>query len=632
MNENAGSILNGSAQTQQAALGNGISSDWPLYFYLKKGMSMKDLSEQYKKEYNQFFNWVESSDIDLYRSELQQLLYPVFANCYLDLILHQPDSPSSSDYNPRSFFELSKKLTPFAASDIAKLQQVESKEHIQENEYTASFVSEKQQIRLSEPSYQLLLKYLCDNNLCYILAMIHNHMKLSVFSKKPLQRNADELAPQLDPTVLSQMRRKRSRNHQGGRGYGSDMSGQKDYFDYLEETNKKEVRWETNFQQEQNPLIDQDAVKEAQQHGQTLDKTIRKASRESAQGPSVCFFTFFNCKDELNSALIAPQKKAHIRTGPTIISGYADSTIRCWNWCETNKQSDNQNDDLDEEEFGVKYATLVGHCGPVYGLSLSKDHEWLLSSSEDGTVRLWSRGTGSNIVVYKGHQHAVWDVEFSPIDYLFASASHDRTAKIWTTDRVTPVRILAGHTDDVSVVKFHPNANYVATGSYDKTVRLWDVQTGDQVRLFNGHTEAIRSIAFSKDGRYLATGGSDSRVVVWDIATSRRLFTFSDAHSQPVWNVCFNHRSTILASSSLDQSIRIWDITQDEEEEFQVVNEIGGADAMTDVAEDSTPPKPQKPQKSRLISTYYTKNTPIYHMEYLEDRDIILAGGATEFA
>ena len=44
---------------------------------------------------------------------------------------------------------------------------------------------------------------------------------------------------------------------------------------------------------------------------------------------------------------------------------------------------------------------LLGHSGPVYGLSFSPDRTMLLSCSEDGTIRLWSLQTWTCLVVYK---------------------------------------------------------------------------------------------------------------------------------------------------------------------------------------------------------------------------------------
>lgn len=115
------------------------------------------------------------------------------------------------------------------------------------------------------------------------------------------------------------------------------------------------------------------------------------------------------------------------------------------------------NDHLSEDE-GVPMRKLVGHSGPVYSLSFdpvygsARQPTSLLSSSQDGTVRLWSLDTFSNLVAYRGHgRDPVWDVEWGPMGVYFASASRDRTAKLWSSDRVTPLRMYTGHLSDVNV-------------------------------------------------------------------------------------------------------------------------------------------------------------------------------------
>lgn len=47
--------------------------------------------------------------------------------------------------------------------------------------------------------------------------------------------------------------------------------------------------------------------------------------------------------------------------------------------------------------------TLIGHAGPVYSLSFSLDDKYLLSGSQDCTVRRWSMQTRSCMVVYHSH-------------------------------------------------------------------------------------------------------------------------------------------------------------------------------------------------------------------------------------
>jgi WD40 repeat protein len=113
--------------------------------------------------------------------------------------------------------------------------------------------------------------------------------------------------------------------------------------------------------------------------------------------------------------------------------------------------------DLVEDE-GQPMRKLIGHSGPVYSLSFdpiygsASSPQALLSSSQDGTVRLWSLDTYSNLVVYRGHgRDPVWDVEWGPMGVYFATASRDRTARLWSSDRVTPLRMYTGHLSDVNV-------------------------------------------------------------------------------------------------------------------------------------------------------------------------------------
>ena len=107
--------------------------------------------------------------------------------------------------------------------------------------------------------------------------------------------------------------------------------------------------------------------------------------------------------------------------------------------------------DLYDDASARPSARLVGHAGPVYGCGFSPDNNFLVSGAEDGTARLWSLSTFSNVAVFKGHMFPVWDAVFSPLGHYFATASHDRTARLWSTDHIYPLRIFAGHLSDVDV-------------------------------------------------------------------------------------------------------------------------------------------------------------------------------------
>ena len=110
-----------------------------------------------------------------------------------------------------------------------------------------------------------------------------------------------------------------------------------------------------------------------------------------------------------------------------------------------------------KEKKGSSTRKLIGHSGPVYSVDFdplsgsAAPPKYLLSASADGTSRLWSMDTMTNIVAFRGHENPVWDVKWSPLGTYFATASRDRTARLWSTDRTDCLRIYAGHLGDVDV-------------------------------------------------------------------------------------------------------------------------------------------------------------------------------------
>ena len=159
---------------------------------------------------------------------------------------------------------------------------------------------------------------------------------------------------------------------------------------------------------------------------------------------------------------------------------------------DINREADDVLHRMMDEASGETSKSLVGHSGPVYGLSFNPDKSLLLSCGEDGVIRLWSLHTWTCLVCYKGHVFPVWDCTFSPLGYYFASSGHDRTARLWATDQSQPLRIFHGHFSDVDCLAFHPNSNYVGTGSSDRSLRLWDCVTGNCVRLMTGGVDSVR--------------------------------------------------------------------------------------------------------------------------------------------
>ena len=588
-----------------------------------------------------------------------QVLYPVFVHCYLELV-----SKNHSEEARKFLNKYKTQHSHFHYDDILTLQSLQTPEIVNQNEFSKRLLSHKFIIRLSEASFHLLMKFLQDSSELRLLSILNRFVNFKTYKGQPsLQAPAmiDGILL-MDHDIKSQQQKKKRKSEDVEGSDDDDSEDDDDEFEAIFGRNKK-ISWEVENREKEEALAATAVVqptaptapqpsrrgrkkKGAATAQQEIKKLIDVAKEQVPPCPSACFYTLFNCNNNLNAVEIgtnfehkpsnyfvddgdfAPQY--NLRNGPVIAAGFADSTIKCWNWrtlngtipntksYQRNYESINLEDNENRE---CQYDTLIGHSGPVYSLSFNSDQQWLLSSSEDCTVRLWNVNNAESVVVYKGHQYAVWNVSFSPTDYMFATASHDRTARLWVTDRVTPVRVFAGHLADVECVKFHPNCNYVATGSSDKTVRLWDVQTGECMRMFIGHHGSINTLAFSHDGRYCASAGDDGQVLVWDIGSGKIAYKFI-GHTKPVWSLDFNRNDTFLASASLDSTVRVWSM-------FDTIDtgSVEGSQSAAQILKE----KKLELDKHKIISkepykTYYSKQTPVYSLKFTQ-QDFMVAGG-----
>lgn len=350
----------------------------------------------------------------------------------------------------------------------------------------------------------------------------------------------------------------------------------------------------------------------------------RKLTSENL--PSICMYTIFNAKEAHNTAALCSTVS---EDSSLIAVGLSDSTVRVWPLTPFNlkqlrpphelEELDKEADDIykrmldDAKTFDNK--TLCGHSGPVYGVSFSPCRQFLLSCSEDSTIRLWSLLTWTNVCVYRSHCFPVWDVEFCPHGYYFASCSFDRTARVWATEHHQPLRIFVGHKDDVDIVKFHPSSNFLATGSSDANIMIWDVIEGTNLKTLSGHGSRITSLVFSIDGKFLVSAAADRRFIIWEHNFGHRLAEF-ELDTNAITTMAFSRCGVILTSGSLDDRVYVWDFSR-------------LLDAMdTDDLSVCSAPKVFQNVRAILLASYRTKNTSVLNLSFTR-RNLLLAAGVS---
>jgi WD40 repeat protein/serine/threonine protein kinase len=202
--------------------------------------------------------------------------------------------------------------------------------------------------------------------------------------------------------------------------------------------------------------------------------------------------------------------------------------------------------------------SLAGHTSYVNSVVFSPNGRYILSGSDDQTLRLWDMRLGMVSRCFKGHSGKVLSVGFSPDGHYAVSSSSDHTVRLWNVTSGREAKCFRGHTLAVKCAVFSPEGTSILSCSNDKTIRLWNVASGQEVRRFEGHSSNINSISFSPDGRYIVSGSDDKKIRLWDVKSGKAVRCFGCGDS--VWSVKFSPNGRYILSSSRDANIILWEI------------------------------------------------------------------------
>ncbi len=195
---------------------------------------------------------------------------------------------------------------------------------------------------------------------------------------------------------------------------------------------------------------------------------------------------------------------------------------------------------------------LEGHQGRVWSAQFSPDGQFIVTSSQDKTAKLWT--SEGELVVTLQHQDTVWSVQFSPDGQFIVTGSDDETAKLWTREG-KPIATLEGHQGEVKNAQFSPDGQLIVTGSGDETAKLW-TREGELVATLESHRGWVASAQFSPDGQLIVTGSGGGTVKLW--TREGELVSTLKGHRDRVGSVQFSPDGQLIVTASDDETAKLW--------------------------------------------------------------------------
>ncbi|KAI9882872.1 MAG: hypothetical protein M1823_005381 [Watsoniomyces obsoletus] len=233
-------------------------------------------------------------------------------------------------------------------------------------------------------------------------------------------------------------------------------------------------------------------------------------------------------------------------------AGY-DHTIRFW-----------------EALSGICSRTIQHPDSQVNRLCISPDKRYLAAAGRHSVKLFDIKNTNPNpILTFEGHTGNVTGVGFHCEGKWMVTSSEDGTVKIWDT-RTAVVQRNYQHGHAVNDVVIHPNQGELISVDRGGNVRVWDLgQNRCTHHLVPEDDTAVASVTVASDGSMLCVGNNRGNVFAWRMLQNRDVTSLVPlaqfrAHHQYITRILLSPDVRHLATCSADHTARIWnaDISQ----------------------------------------------------------------------
>ncbi|QLL33527.1 hypothetical protein HG536_0E04380 [Torulaspora globosa] len=287
-----------------------------------------------------------------------------------------------------------------------------------------------------------------------------------------------------------------------------------------------------------------------------------------------------------------------------IASGSADGVIKYWNMSTRGEIC----------SFKAHYGLVSGLCVSPQRSPLNKDQHYMLSCSDDKTVKLWSMN-GDDFAGVKDDQNINSTEGLLKTfygDHAFQGIDQHRTRstfvtggariQLWDTARSKPVSDFSWGADNTTTVRFNQTeTDILASSGSDNSVVLYDIRTNSPTQkivqrlrtnaicwnpmeafnfvianedhnayyydmrnmsralsVFKDHVSAVMDVDFSPTGDEIVTGSYDKTIRIFKTNHGHSREVYHTKRMQHVFQVKYSMDSKYIISGSDDANVRLW--------------------------------------------------------------------------
>lgn len=178
--------------------------------------------------------------------------------------------------------------------------------------------------------------------------------------------------------------------------------------------------------------------------------------------------------------------------------------------------------------------TVLDFKNPYFGrYTISPDSNTLAGLQENtNLINLWSTSGELVKVIESNHTASIQSLEFNSDGTQLLSSSADGTVKLWDVSTASLLNTFTGYSSYVEKMVLSPDEKMLAInssfqeGSSKAIVQLWNLESKELVQELKSTGLLLSDMVFSPDSSMLATGNTEG-INIWQVSSGQLLQTYS---------------------------------------------------------------------------------------------------------
>ena len=195
----------------------------------------------------------------------------------------------------------------------------------------------------------------------------------------------------------------------------------------------------------------------------------------------------------------------------------------------------------------------------------------LLAVANKEKIEIWNLKNQSKIqdlIGHKGNVNALQLINFMNKTYLL-SASQDNTIRLWSK-QFENIQTIEDLSAAATIFAYNPNLQLVASNDINSLIKIWSLSFKEEAQKKSAHDTSIYTICVLNNG--LIATGSYREIKIWKKEENKlQLITTLTEHSADV-NTLIGLKNNSLVSGSSDRTIKIWNQINDST--FECINTL----------------------------------------------------------